>query len=1404
MSIARQAYRLIHRVLALGLITALATSASMGQTAVRGARKSYVLRNAQAEDIAPQVREALGELAGTSDVFVDAGQNRILVSGGPESQAAAAELIRELDAGEEETQEPESKSVAKGYTVDPEVLDSTLASLRELYKNQPSISINADKRTSKIVVFAPADVQAEVAEALAATPQTQVRQEKPKAMTLAAPARRRPANANEGQRLDAVHRFNNLSWRDLESALSQIWGDAVEVTPDADNQAADVRLRTRDGETHFLRIDRNRNQLEVTQAEPAAKWKQFARVLDGLETKPGQEAQVMTVAHAKPTNVREVVGAIQQSIDLRGKKPLAAQALRRDPKTAKWGGDLVSRVFQQEPAQPAPGAAEGAQPPADEDDPLSGFGNIGPVQIEYIEGLDLLLLIGDPEDVAKVKKLIELLDSQPEIEPDVEIVPLKYTNNEVLAPMLTQINDQVLANRQGRVTIIPLGKPNSIMLIGQKSSIEVLVSYIEKLDIEIDTPSGYKVIRLRYIPAVDAETAIRNFFQNRPGTGTQQNQGNNQDNNLPGLGVRPRIVSEARSNSLIVQGGAGDLRDVEALIKEIDVEDSPSMAEMRIFKLKSSLATDLAPLLQSAITGQSSTGGTGQQGGQGNQGNQGNQGGATGTSNVRSPSLQFVQVLENGQKKVIESGIPTNVVIEADAGANALIVRGPSRTLDVIGHLIEQLDGVARVGASIKVFNLLNADAQQVLTNLQNLFGVTQGAANQATQGAFTPATAEGESPLVRLRFAIDRRSNSLIVAGNPGDLNMIEALLGNIDTPDVRNRRIYVYRLVNNDAQFVATAVQTLITNQQNILRNQAQTQFLYGQLEFLDTEVFIQPELVTNSVIISATPRKLQEIIRVVQQLDLRQPMVMVQMLIAEVALQNFDELGAEFGLQDAVLFNRGVGATGLNPGFPFNNLPLGNNVGPFPDQSNNVGTQGLSSFNMGRTSADRGYGGFVLSASSESVSVLIRALQERSRLEILSRPEVMTVDRIPAQVLVGERVPLLGNTTTNGLNVTSSVTREPVGLSLLVTPQVNADGQIIVDVEATRSALGALADGIPIPAGETTVLQPRINVTTAVSTVSCRSGQTVVMAGLITKTRQTLRRGVPGLMEIPVLGRLFRFDADSERRTELLMIMTPHIIWDGDDLNWLKQTESERMSWCMADVVEVDGDRGLSPGYGLWGSMNMNRIFPHTQPRGVYDCTPPPGPPPFLERLRSDITGCPPTDQAYGSNVSNTPGPPSELENRSNWGPMASPHHLLRHPDETGPEEVGPPAPEPTPNNEPLSPPRPGLESPGDPLEPPPPTPLNQPSASTSVRSATKTRNASTRRSATRPSEEDERESPPPVQSASRRPAGTSRFSSPKETIPARYESPSERSRPRDVEPAGYSDLKSGASTGSRRTP
>jgi type II secretion system protein D len=660
-------------------------------------------------------------------------------------------------------------------------------------------------------------------------------------------------------------------------------------------------------------------------------------------------------------------------------------------------------------------------------------------------------------------------------------------------------------------------------------------------------------------------------------------------------------------NALVVRGAPRAVREVQNLRAEIDVPQSASQSVRRVFTLQNAYAADLAQVLNSAIAaqqagvqviGQQAQPGQ-QQPGQQQQNQQQQQDGATTQNRQPTGALKMITIDREGRRIVLEAPLLSSLRITADANANALLVRGPEQAMDLIAALVRELDRLPDAQGQIKVFTIINGDATALQTMLQTLFGQAGGGQQQGfLQQALT---AGGENILVPLRFSVDARTNSIIASGAPGDLAVVEAILYRLDEGDIRQRKTTVYRLKNAPALDVSNSINQFLTQQRAVLTqiNPLAT----SPFEQLDREVVVVPEIVSNSLIVSATPRFYDEIAKVVEALDARPPMVTIQVLIAEVSLSDFEELGAEFGLQDSLLFDRSViGNAVAAPGYAFNNAPFAN-VGTNPALSDNLAGQSLTNFALGRSNGNLGYGGLVLSASNESISILIRALQDAQRLQVLSRPQVTTLDNQSAFVQVGQRVPYASgtNNSVNGFSTQTQLIN--VGLLLGVTPRISPDGLVVMEVDAEKSDLSP-EQGIAIGVGPdgTAITQPIINTTLAQTTVSARSGQTIILGGLITKTRSYSSRRVPYLSDIPILGRLFRYDSSTEDRTELLIIMTPHIVRTEADAEWVKQVESDRMSWCLADVVEIHGDAGLSGGNGLWGPALPPPIYPDSDPTGA----------------------------------------------------------------------------------------------------------------------------------------------------------------------------------------------------------
>ena len=210
-------------------------------------------------------------------------------------------------------------------------------------------------------------------------------------------------------------------------------------------------------------------------------------------------------------------------------------------------------------------------------------------------------------------------------------------------------------------------------------------------------------------------------------------------------------------------------------------------------------------------------------------------------------------------------------------------------------------------------------------------------------------------------------------------------------------------------------------------------------------------------------------------------------------------------------------------------------------------------------------------------------------------------MTLDNQGAYIQVGEQVPVIQNMITNQFGGQQfSTTMMDVGILLGVTPRISPDGLVVMEIDASRSEVGPDTEGTPIAISEGQVIRsPRIERTYAQTTVSATSGQTVVLGGLIAKSNEELHRKVPLLGDLPVLGYLFRFDSTTCHRTELMIIMTPHIIRSEADADAIKQAEAARMSWCLSDVTKIHGDAGLRGRCDNWSDAETQVVYPDMKP-------------------------------------------------------------------------------------------------------------------------------------------------------------------------------------------------------------
>ena len=1164
------------------------------------------------------------------------------------------------------------------------------------YAQEPGVRIVVDQNKTQILVLAPARIHDQLVQSLTnATPQTEAKPQGP-AEALAPPAGppmpaempqlkmviAAPTNVAEGISVSREVHLKNLDGRQLEAGLTELCGRPLpKAASDAPNTSVYVFDANNAGRKLTLEVDYRKGDVRVVgPREVADVWVRIIEALDSPPSTPDQSTKLVALRRADRGSVRKAMDAVLAAngattaagesgatLRPRGKaaagdadfdraqQAIKAATLARLPHAANGNTAVAQAQPGEQPLPPIanqpgdmqPGAMQpGTEPPGTMPPPgafpLGIEGLIGPVRIEYL-GEDILVIQGFPKDVERVMKLIEEIDRISEqTKPAIEIYPLKNVAGDAIAALVSQVNNAILQARSGTVSITPLGTPNSLLLIGRPEAVTATKKLIEQLDQPVEPATQIRVYQLLHTPAGSAQDTIQAFFTNRPG-----------------LGPKVSVTIDYRTNSLFVTAAPRDLEQVDVLVKNLDVTKTGPENVLRVFQLKITMATNIAPILQDAINGQILSGsrraGGTQQGGQGGQGaapgQQGIPGAGGGTAGTlpgtpsggnqaptKSSMLRF-ETLDAQGRKLYQSGILTDVHVSADPGSNTLLITAPADSMDLLAALVNQLDQSPAAEAQIKVFTIVNGDATNLATLLQTLFGQSAAATNRNQQGgagalggfpglfalnAASGAGGEGESTLIPLRVSVDQRTNSIVVSGASGDLNVVEAILLRLDASDVQQRRNAVYRLKNAPATDVATAINQFLTGQRQL--QTLQPNIGPSPFEQIQSEVIVVPEPVNNSLIISATPRYFDEIKTIVEQLDARPPMVMVQVLIAEVTLNNTDEFGIELGLQDGLLFDRSLlsslvttttSTTLLNgstvtdtnvlaanntPGFNFNNQPLGNSASTQAlAGARQVAPQGISDFGVGRTNSTLGFGGLVLSASSESVSALLRALRECRRTDVLSRPQIMTLDNQAAFIQVGQRVPQITGVNTTTIGQTNTVTTVNTGIILGVTPRISPDGLVVMEIDAERSEVGPDAEGIPISISNTgTVIRsPKIDVEVAQTTVSALSGQTVVLGGLITKRRSEIHRRVPLLSDIPILGNLFRYDNVTGERRELLIIMTPRIVRNEQDSERIKQVEAARMSWCLADVVKVHGESGLRGRSDEWTDAETTTVYPDKNP-------------------------------------------------------------------------------------------------------------------------------------------------------------------------------------------------------------
>ncbi len=285
-------------------------------------------------------------------------------------------------------------------------------------------------------------------------------------------------------------------------------------------------------------------------------------------------------------------------------------------------------------------------------------------------------------------------------------------------------------------------------------------------------------------------------------------------------------------------------------------------------------------------------------------------------------------------------------------------------------------------------------------------------------------------------------------------------------------------------------------------------------------------------NALMIYSTGKQFDMIKTALEQLDTVATQVIIEASILEVSLNDSLEYGLEWTFSN-----------GLN--------------------SDNEGT-GILSAVGGPLSAANGAGfSYTVANAAGNIKAVLNALAKESLLNVISTPSVMVLDNNTAFIHVGDQVPIISEQST-GLNVddriTQSVTYKDTGVQLEVTPSVNAGGLVTMDIQQSVTDVGPQVEG----------QQPTFLERSIMSRVSVRSGQSVVLGGLIRENASNAESGIPFLQDLPWVGSLFGSTKKGNRRTELLVIITPRALVSENDLR--EVSEEMRAQIRHMELIEI----------------------------------------------------------------------------------------------------------------------------------------------------------------------------------------------------------------------------------------
>ncbi|WP_250163050.1 type II secretion system secretin GspD [Psychrobacter sp. WY6] len=505
---------------------------------------------------------------------------------------------------------------------------------------------------------------------------------------------------------------------------------------------------------------------------------------------------------------------------------------------------------------------------------------------------------------------------------------------------------------------------------------------------------------------------------------------------------------------------------------------------------------------------------------------------------------------------VIRPLMPQSAHAAAVPGVNALVLSDRADSLNQLTSLIRDLD--SNVNDSLQVIALRHVDAERMMELISALVasagsGQAQGSNNQ-------------------LKVIADTSSDRLLVKGSPEMIAKVKEMVNQLDTtPTRRLSGLRVFRLKYASAGHIADMLRGLLANQSinsagatsslesaslndssstgatltnesstNTTNNASTSATSGANSSSTGTGVGGRPfsiiaDETQNAVIVNAAPELMFEIEDAVNQLDSRRAQVLIQAAIVEVSGDDATQLGVQWALGNA---NSGYGVVNFNNvGASATALAAAALGGGAASISAAAGSIAGALIGIGDSSKDS-------QGNTQFYGAILQALDSSTSANLLSMPSILTLDNEKASILVGQNVPFVtGSFTTSGndsSNPFQTIDRQDIGINLNVIPHIGDNGTVRLEVSQEVSSV------VPGSTGNASGLIT--NKSLINTTILADDQQTIALGGLMRENSTTRQQKVPGLGNVPVIGRLFRSDNDTTQKSNLIIFLQPTILRDG----------------------------------------------------------------------------------------------------------------------------------------------------------------------------------------------------------------------------------------------------------------